>query len=264
MATVETAAVAAAVVVATTKSRWDQPETRCTTNPLLCNGGSPEKPRSVTPKKGKNCPSPLRIRRILLFLSILNFWFGLPSGFEIRCLALAFENIRIGAVSTFASGSRRVTIRYILSPQCWVEIGDQILERQRVRASNRAFVLAEELPGFLRGNPLQSDAYCTSLGWFAPELRTEWASWNPLCIARSAFQYRIFKIMVEQQLTIPSINWIFHNNLWWYSYLIIIASTNNLCNYNRAIKVLTEPSNTDRITLRVFQEILHTVKIQNA
>jgi hypothetical protein len=28
----------------------------------------------------------------------------------------------------------------------------------------------------LRRNPLQSDAYCTSLGWFAPELRTEWAS----------------------------------------------------------------------------------------
>ena len=146
------------------------------TNPLLCIGKSPENPRSVPPKREKNCPSPLRIRRILLFRSILILWFGLPSGLEIRCLALAFENIRVGAVSTFARCSRRVTIRYILSPQCWVEIGDQILERQRGRASTRAFVLAEELPGLLRRNPLQSTANRPSLGWFAPELRTEWAS----------------------------------------------------------------------------------------
>jgi hypothetical protein len=70
--------------------------------------------------------------------------------------------------------------------------------------------------------------------------------------------------MTKQQLTILLINCIFHNNLWWCSYLNIIASIANPCNYYKVIKVLTEPSNTDRITMRVFQEILHTVKIQNA
>jgi hypothetical protein len=67
----------------------------------------------------------------------------------------------------------------------------------------------------LRRNPLQSTAYCPSLGWFAPELRTEWASWNPLWIAWRSLQHRIFKIMTKQQLPILLINSIFRNNLRW-------------------------------------------------